>query len=51
MKVLAKSRKTGEEVRVVDVDPRDADSKRVTERNDLWADRRVDLYEPLLGSE
>jgi len=48
MEVLAKSRRTGEEVRVVEIEPKDADSKTVTEHNDLWADRRTDLYQPLL---
>ncbi len=48
MEVLARSRGSGEEVRVVEIDPKTADSKRVTERNDLWADRRIDLYQPLL---
>jgi predicted amidohydrolase len=48
MITLTTSSKTREEVRVVEVDPKDADSKRISERNDLWADRRVDLYGPLL---
>ncbi len=48
MKVLAASSKSREEVRVVEVDPKEADSKKVSERNDLWADRRVDLFGPLL---
>ncbi len=48
MEVLARSRRTGEEVRVAEIDPKGADSKKVTERNDLWADRRTDLYQPLL---
>jgi len=48
MEVLARSRRTGEEVRVVEIEPKDADSKRITMRNDLWADRRTDLYQPLL---
>jgi predicted amidohydrolase len=51
MEFLARSRKTGEEVRVVEIDPEDADSKRITEHNDLWADRRIDLYQPLLDQE
>jgi len=49
MKVLAKSRKTHEEVCVVEIDPRDADCKKITRHNDLWADRRPDLYGPLLS--
>jgi predicted amidohydrolase len=48
MKTLAVSSKNREEVRIVEVDPKEADSKKISERNDLWADRRVDLYRPLL---
>ena len=51
MEVLARSPRTGEEVRVVEIDPSDADSKRVTDHNDLWADRRTDLYQPLLDQK
>jgi len=51
MRVLARSRETGEEVRVVEINPAEADSKRITEHNDLWADRRTDLYQPLLDGE
>ena len=48
METLAASSRSREEVRVVEVDPKKADSKVVSERNDLWADRRIDLYGPLL---
>lgn len=48
MEVLARSRKGGEDVRVIEIDPREADSKRITESNDLWKDRRIDLYGSLL---
>jgi len=48
MKVLVRSRKTSEEIRIVEIDPKKADSKRITEYNDLWSDRRIDLYQPLL---
>jgi len=48
METLAASSRTREEVRVVEVNPKEADSKKVTERNDLWVDRRVDLYGPLI---
>ncbi len=48
MRILASSRRRGEEVKVVDVNPADADSKRITRYNDLWADRRLELYKPLL---
>ena len=51
MEVLARSRRTGEEVKVVEIDPNEADSKKITERNDLWADRRTELYLPLLDQE
>jgi len=48
MRVLARSDDKSEEVRVVEVDPASADSKKITERNNLWEDRRLDLYKPLL---
>lgn len=48
MRVLARSDDKSEEVRVVEVDPTSADSKKITERNNLWEDRRLDLYKPLL---
>ena len=51
MQVLARSRRMGEELRVVEIDPEEAECKRVTERNDLWADRRTDLYQPLLHQD
>lgn len=49
MEILALSGRRREEARVVEVDPEDADFKRITELNDLWADRRVDLYQALLN--
>ena len=49
MKILARSQKRGEEVKVVEFDPRKADSKKVTETNDLWVDRRTDLYQSLIN--
>jgi predicted amidohydrolase len=48
MKIVAKSRKNGEELQVVEIDPKSADSKKVTGNNDLWADRRIDFYKQLL---
>ncbi|MCP8323695.1 MAG: hypothetical protein L6N96_05925 [Candidatus Methylarchaceae archaeon HK02M2] len=48
MKILARSQKTGEEVRVVEIAPKNADSKKITSNNDLWVDRRIDLYQSLL---
>jgi len=49
MRILVSSGKRNEEVKTVDVNPGDADSKRITEYNDLWADRRPELYKPLLS--
>jgi predicted amidohydrolase len=43
-RILARARETGDEVRVVEVDPAQADDKHITTRNDLWADRRPELY-------
>ena len=48
MRILASSGRNGEEVKVVEINRQDADSKRITEYNDLWADRRPELYRPLL---
>jgi len=48
MKILASSGRDGEDVKIVDVNPRDADSKMITKYNDLWADRRIELYTSLL---
>jgi len=49
MEILASSGRTREEVRVVEIDPKEADSKRISNHNDLWSDRRIDLYQPLLA--
>jgi predicted amidohydrolase len=48
MKVLVKSPKNGEEVRVIEINPKDADSKIITEYNNLWNDRRIELYKDLV---
>ncbi len=48
MEVIAKSGKRREEVRVVEIDPKIADQKNITPRNNLWSDRRIDLYGSLL---
>ena len=48
MNALAKSGKD-EDVKVVEINPKAADSKRINKYNDLWLDRRVDLYNPLLS--
>jgi predicted amidohydrolase len=44
-RVLARGPEAGDSVMVVEVDPAQADNKRVTARNDLWADRRPELYQ------
>ena len=38
----------GEESEVVDIDPQAASDKKMTSRNDLLSDRRVELYGKLL---
>jgi predicted amidohydrolase len=43
-RILARAPESGDSVTVVEVDPAQADNKRVTARNDLWADRRPELY-------
>ena len=42
--ILARAGARGESLQVVDIDPSLAASKRVTARNDLFRDRRPDLY-------
>ncbi|MBA7466680.1 (R)-stereoselective amidase [subsurface metagenome] len=42
--VLVRADERGDSLTVVDVDPERAKNKQVTERNDLFADRRVALY-------
>jgi len=49
MKILAKSGKKTEEVKVVQIDPTTAENKRITEYNDLREDRRIDLYHRLIN--
>jgi predicted amidohydrolase len=44
---LAVADATEECVRTAEIDPTLARDKRVTERNDLFGDRRVDLYGPI----
>ena len=46
--VLARASNDGEEFRVVDIDPQASLDKRLTSRNDLRSDRRVELYGELL---
>ena len=42
--VLARAESRGDSLTIVEVDPRRAEEKKVTERNDLFADRRIELY-------
>ncbi|MBS7654490.1 acyltransferase, partial [Candidatus Bathyarchaeota archaeon] len=48
MEILAKSGRRNEDIRVVEIDPGKADQKNITPRNNLWSDRRIDLYKPLI---
>ena len=42
--ILARAQAEGDSLTVVEVDPQRAENKRVTDRNDLFADRRTELY-------
>lgn len=42
--VLARAEAEGDSLTVAEVDPEQAKNKRVTERNDLFTDRRIELY-------
>ncbi|MGY0288530.1 MAG: acyltransferase [Thermoproteota archaeon] len=44
MEILARAPERGEHVAVVEIDPSEARNKKITERNDLWSDRRPELY-------
>ena len=46
--VLTKAGEIGEAVRIVNIDPAEARNKAVNSRNDLFEDRRTDLYSPIL---
>lgn len=48
MKILSKSGKNTEEIKIVEIDPKVAENKWVTESNNLWEDRRVDLFHSLI---
>jgi predicted amidohydrolase len=43
-KVLARAPASGDALEVAEIDPTQADNKKVTGRNDLWEDRRPELY-------
>ena len=49
MKILVRSGRSRQDVKVVPIDPSVAENKRVTEFNDVFEDRRVDLYKFLLN--
>ncbi|NHJ86982.1 MAG: acyltransferase [Asgard group archaeon] len=48
MKQLAKASKDQTEVQIIEIDPALARNKMITANNHIFADRRVDLYNPLL---
>ncbi len=48
MEVLVRGPRDREHVAVVTVDPSEADNKRITERNDLFQDRRPEFYGKLV---
>jgi predicted amidohydrolase len=43
-RVLARAPAEGDDLQVVEIDPAQADNKNVTARNNLWEDRRPELY-------
>lgn len=43
-KILASARKRGNAIKLVDIDPKDALNKKISSNNDLFADRRSDIY-------
>jgi len=47
--LLCQASEEGEEVGVVDIDPSIAKDKAITEENDLFSDRRPELYQQLVG--
>ena len=46
--VLVKASDDGEEVALVDIEPEDAEDKHVTPENDIFKDRRSDLFPRLI---
>jgi len=48
MKILAKSGRTGQEARVARIDVNEARNKKITKLNDVFKDRRVDLFSGLV---
>jgi len=49
MRILVKSGRNSEEANTVEIDPKLADNKWVTKRNNIWTDRRTDLFHFLLN--
>ncbi len=49
MEILVQASRDREEVKVVEIDVEEARNKKITEFNDLFLDRRVDLYREILG--
>jgi hypothetical protein len=49
MEILTRSRRTGEEVQAAKIDPKEPDSEKITDRNDLWADPRTSSLSTLAG--
>ncbi|HDI74104.1 MAG TPA: acyltransferase [Candidatus Korarchaeota archaeon] len=47
MNILVQAPKEGEHVMVAEINPTEADNKRINELNDIFGDRRPDLYEGL----
>lgn len=47
--VISRASPDKEEIRIVEIDPKDARKKSVNRHNDLFKDRRVDLYRELLS--
>ena len=46
--ILAKGGERSESLKVVEIDPAEADDKAVTPNNDIFKDRKIALYKPLL---
>ena len=46
--ILASSGERSESLKVIEIDPSEADDKKATPNNDLFEDRRVAFYKPLL---
>jgi predicted amidohydrolase len=51
MLILSRSGQNKEELKIVEIDPKVAENKWITEKNNLWKDRRVDLYNYLINEQ